>query len=75
MPRKAFMADLQVASDKKAHGIQTVARGENDEDINILFAPPSGLPIEIGLLVVPGKSKYTKSYHFVWYIMVNCNRC
>jgi len=59
MPRKAFMADLQVASDKKAQGIQTVARGENDEDINILFAPPSGLPIEIGLLVVPGKFQNT----------------
>jgi len=51
------MADVKVASDKKAHGIQMVSRGENDEDINILFAPTSGLPIEIGLLVVPGKFK------------------
>jgi hypothetical protein len=57
MPRKIFVADLQVASEKKAPGIQTILRGENDEDINILFAPPGALPIEIGILVVPGKSK------------------
>jgi hypothetical protein len=54
MPRKQFIADIQVAADKNILGITSIARGDDDGEVVASFAPPTGAPIEISLLAQPG---------------------
>lgn len=56
MPRKQFIADVQVAADKSVLGITNVARGDDDGEVVASFVPPSGAPIEISLMAQPGTS-------------------
>ena len=55
MARKAFNLDVSTASEKKIPGIVTVAKGDDDGDVTVTYAPASGPPIEIGMLAL-GKS-------------------
>jgi len=52
MTRKAFLADVKAASEKQIPGISEVTRGDDDGDINFVFAPTTGVPIVIGLLAL-----------------------
>jgi ubiquitin-conjugating enzyme E2 Q len=54
MPRKQFIADVQVAADKNIFGISSVVRGDDDGEVVAYFVPPTGAPIEISLLAQPG---------------------
>jgi hypothetical protein len=56
MARKTFIADFEISRKQNIPGISSVARGENDEDINVSFVPHGGVPIEIVLLAQPGTS-------------------
>jgi ubiquitin-conjugating enzyme E2 Q len=56
MPRKAFNADVKAASEQVIAGITDVGRGDDDGDVNACYTPGTGSPIELGLLVTPGKS-------------------
>ena len=58
MPRKQFIADVQVAADKGAPGITSVVRGDDDGEVVASFSPPTGAPIEISLLAQPGTRPY-----------------
>ena len=52
MPRKAFNADVQAASDADIPGIASVRKGEDDGDVTFVFTPRSGGSIDIGLLAL-----------------------
>ncbi len=54
MPRKQFIADIQVTADKNIQGITSIVRGDDDGEVVASFAPPTGVPIEISLLAQPG---------------------
>jgi ubiquitin-conjugating enzyme E2 Q len=52
MPRKAFLADVALTSEKAIDSILDVKRGDDDGDVNFVFVPASGTPIAIGLLAL-----------------------
>lgn len=55
MPRKAFTADIKTASESNIPSISSVARGDDDGSVYATFAAEGHLPIEIELMVQPGK--------------------
>ncbi len=50
MPRKQFIADVQIAAESNIPGITAVARGDDDGEVIVTYSPPTGAPIEISLL-------------------------
>ncbi|KAH7346789.1 hypothetical protein BKA65DRAFT_399825 [Rhexocercosporidium sp. MPI-PUGE-AT-0058] len=64
MPRKAFVADVQAAEEKKIPGISSVARGP-DDDVIVTFVPASGLPIEINFMAQPDVASYPSESIFM----------
>jgi len=52
MPRKAYIADVAKVTAQEIPGINSIAKGSEDGDLNICFLPSSGIPIEIGLLAL-----------------------
>lgn len=52
MTRKAFIADVTSASEKSIPSVLDVERGEDDGDVNFVFLPMSGVPINIALLAL-----------------------
>jgi len=56
MPRKQFIADVQVAAENSIRGITSVTRGDDDGEVIASFVPPTGAPIEVSLLAQPGNS-------------------
>jgi ubiquitin-conjugating enzyme E2 Q len=52
MPRKAFIADVTAAADKAIPKISGVVRGDDDGDVNFVFSPASGPPIELSVLAL-----------------------
>lgn len=50
MTRKAFIADVAAAAAENISDVVSVLRGDDDGDVNFCYLPPSGDPIEIGLL-------------------------
>jgi hypothetical protein len=55
MPRKAFIADIKTAGERGITGITHVDKGDDDGEVRASYAPVSGTPIELSLLVTPGK--------------------
>lgn len=64
MPRKAFVADVQAADEKKIPGISSVVRGP-DDDVIVSFVPASGPPIEINFMAQPGMFSSPR-WNWVW---------
>jgi hypothetical protein len=56
MPRKAAIADLISACEQVIPCISEVSRGEDDGSIWATFTTDCVLPIEIELMIQPGKS-------------------
>lgn len=52
MPRKAFIADVTAAAEKSIPRISGVVRGDDDGDVNFVFSPLSGVPIELSVLAL-----------------------
>lgn len=52
MTRKAFIADVTSASEKSIAHVSNVERGDDDGDVNFLFKPVTGEPINIALLAL-----------------------
>lgn len=50
MTRKEFIADVQAAREREIKHISNIARGDDDGDVNFCYLPPSGHPVEIGVL-------------------------
>ena len=55
MPRKQFIADVQLAAEANIANITAVARGDDDGEVIVTYVPPEGAPIEIALLASPGE--------------------
>ncbi len=50
MPRKQFIADVQLAADSSIAGVTAFARGDDDGEVIVTYSPPTGAPIEISFL-------------------------
>lgn len=55
MPRKAFNADIEAATTSSIPGVSNVLKGGDDGSIYATYTSDSGVPIEIELMVQPGK--------------------
>lgn len=60
MPRKAFIADLQKATEANIPGISNVTRGDDDGSIYAIYTTGSEVPIEIELMI-SGKYSFSAS--------------
>lgn len=65
MPRKAYIADVAKVTAQEIPGINSIAKGSEDGDLNICFVPSSGIPIEIGLLAL-GTSLKVLLFHITF---------
>jgi ubiquitin-conjugating enzyme E2 Q len=63
MPRKAFNADVEAASQKSFPGVTSVRKGDDDGDVTFAFAPVSGAQIEIGLLALGNPRSSPSPFH------------
>ena len=52
MPRKAFNDDVTAASKKPIPNVVSVRKGDDDGDVTLVLALPSGRQIDIGMLAL-----------------------
>ena len=64
MPRKAFIADITAAAGQDIPRIISVDRGDDDGDINFVFSPLSGPPIELCMIALE-PSGYPKGNNYM----------
>lgn len=64
MPRKAFIADITAAAGQAIPRISGVGRGDDDGDVNFVFSPLSGPPIELSMLALE-VSDYPKGNNYM----------
>ncbi|KAI9046781.1 hypothetical protein LZ554_009518 [Drepanopeziza brunnea f. sp. 'monogermtubi'] len=66
MPRKQFVADIQVIAGLNIPSIGKIERGP-DDDVLVSFLPASGPPIEITFMAQPDVSSYPSESMFIAY--------
>jgi len=52
MTRKEFIADVAAAAQKDISRVTGIAKGDDDGDVNFIFNPAAGPPLEIGLVAL-----------------------
>ncbi|EKD17715.1 uncharacterized protein L3040_008100 [Drepanopeziza brunnea f. sp. 'multigermtubi'] len=66
MPRKQFVADIQVTASLNIPSIGKIERGP-DDDVLVSFIPASGPPIEITFMAQPDVASYPSESMFIAY--------